>query len=63
MEDLQESQILNDCALRFDGYKYQEEKSYGQRAAIENFFEYGIWDIEPVENLTTFFLLQRALSK
>ena len=63
MEDLQESQILNACALRFDGYKYQEEKSYDHRAAIDNFFEYGQWDIEPIEKLTTFFLLQRALSK
>ena len=63
MEDLQESQILNACALKFDGYKYQEEKSYDQRATIDNFFEHGQWDLEPVEKLTTFFLLQRALSK
>lgn len=62
MEYLQERQILNACALRFDGYKYQEEKSYDQRAATENFFECGQWELEPFEKLTTFFLLQRGLN-
>lgn len=57
MENSQEIQILNACTLRFDGYKYLEEKSYYQRAAIDNFFEYGEWDIEPVEKLTSLILV------
>ncbi len=61
--DLVEDDILVVCALRFDGWKYQQATNFNQRKAIDQFFETGQWNISRDEQLATFFLLQRGLAK
>ncbi|BAY14154.1 hypothetical protein [Calothrix sp. NIES-2098] len=54
---------LNTCALRFDGYKYLQRTGFDPSKAIDNYFSSQKWDLQPLEKLTAFFLLQRALNK
>lgn len=58
-----ENDILITCALRFDGWKYQEATGFDHRKAIDDFFETGSWEIQTLERLCVFFLLQRGLCK
>ena len=60
---LDEDEILMTCALRFDGYKYKQLTDFDQKGALEDFFATGEWTISPLEQLATFFLLQRGLFK
>lgn len=61
--DHTEDDILIACALRLDGYKYQDEHNFDHQAAMDHFFQSGEWNISPLEQLTVFFLLQRYLYK
>lgn len=61
--ELQEEEILTACALRFDGYAYVEATGFDYDRAIDNYFRSGVWDLEPLEQLATFFMLQRGLCK
>jgi hypothetical protein len=59
----QEREILNTCALRFDGWQYIKDHQFDQRHAIRQFFETGMWQLSEHEQLAVFFLLQRGLCK
>ncbi|HEX8281901.1 MAG TPA: hypothetical protein VF588_00880 [Pyrinomonadaceae bacterium] len=58
-----EEEILTACALRFDGYKYCEGTGFDYNSALNTYFEGGGWNIAPLEQLATFFMLQRGLFK
>lgn len=60
---LEEDEILIACALRFDGYKYREMAGFDEGRSVRQFFKTGRWDLTPLEQMTTFFLLQRGLYK
>ena len=60
---LEEDEILIACALRFDGYKYREMAGFNEERPLRQFFETGRWDLTPLEQMTTFFILQRGLYK
>ena len=60
---LQEDDILIACALRFDGYKYREMAGFDEEKPLQRFFETSRWDLTPLEQMTTFFILQRGLYK
>jgi hypothetical protein len=60
---LEEDGILIACALRFDGYKYREMAGFDEERPLQRFFETGRWDLSPLEQMTTFFILQRGLYK
>lgn len=62
-EPLQANEILTACALRFQGWQYQEKTRFDQTAAFDRYFETGSWDLPDNEKLAAFFLLQRGLSK
>lgn len=59
----EERQILNTCALRFDGWRYKGDHQFDQRQAITHFFNTGTWQLSEHEQLAVFFLLQRGLCK
>ena len=61
--EFQEEEILTACALRFDGYKYCDEMGFDYNKALDDYFENGTWGIKPIEQLATFFMLQRGLCK
>jgi hypothetical protein len=61
-EDLiKERNILSDCALRFDGYKYEKNTKFNFKQSIKKIIEGKA--LEPLEKLAIFFFLQRSLSK
>lgn len=61
---LSEHDILVCCALRFDGYKYQEEHpAFVPDQPIDDFLSTGQWVASEEELLAGFFFLQRALCK
>ncbi len=60
---LEEDDILITCALRFDGYKYREMAGFDEEKPLQQFFETGRWHLSPLEQMTTFFILQRGLYK
>lgn len=60
---LEEDDILITCALRFDGYKYREMASFDEEGPLQRFFETGRWHLSPLEQMTTFFILQRGIYK
>lgn len=60
---LEEDDILITCALRFDGYKYREMAGFDEETPLQRFFETGRWELSPLEQMTTFFILQRGLYK
>ena len=62
-EPLRPDDILTTCALRFQGWRYQEETGFDQAAAFDRYFETGNWSLTDNEKLAAFFLLQRGLSK
>jgi hypothetical protein len=55
--------IMNACALRFDGYKYQQQTGFDPKKATAQYLTTRKWDLQPLEKLATFFFLQRALNK
>jgi hypothetical protein len=58
-----ENGILSACALRFDGYKYQEATRYDPASALNDFWRTGEWPSDPLKQLASFFFLQRFLCK
>lgn len=63
-----EDEILTTCALRFDGYEYQEyreelDNEIDLEECLENFLGTNAWNLEDNEKLTIFFILQRSLFK
>lgn len=59
-----EQEILTQCALRFDGYRYPTASEFDYRAALAEYMKTGSWShLGTVEQLTTFFMLQRYLCK
>ena len=60
---LEASEILNDTALRFDGYKYLEETGFDTNVAIEQLHEDLPTDWDDLQKLAVFFVLQRSLCK
>jgi hypothetical protein len=60
---MKDDNILTACALRFDGYKYQRQTGFDPKQATATFFSTQRWELEPLEKLATFFLLQRSLYK
>ncbi|MBW4686578.1 MAG: hypothetical protein KME40_16090 [Komarekiella atlantica HA4396-MV6] len=60
---MRDDDILTACALRFDGWKYQQETKFDVRIAIDSFFASQKWELQPLKKLATFFLLQRSLYK
>jgi hypothetical protein len=60
---LEEDEILICCALRFDGYKYREMAGFDEEPPLREFFRTGRWSLTPLEQMTTFFMLQRGLYK
>ena len=60
---LDEDEILIACALRFDGYKYRETAGFDEEPPLREFFRTGRWSLTPLEQMTTFFMLQRGLYK
>lgn len=58
-----EDDILIAWALRFDGYKYLNERNFDHQAAVSHYLQTGDWNISLLEQLTVFFLLQRFLYK
>lgn len=61
--EFQEEEILTACALRFDGYKYCDEAGFDYNKALDDYFASERWDIAPLEQLATFFMLQKGLCK
>jgi hypothetical protein len=62
--ELGEETFIGTCALRFDGHLYCRETGFDmERAddALIRFFEAGKWNINPLEQLATFFLMQRRI--
>ena len=55
--------VLTACALRFDGWRYQQDTGFDQKAAFDQFFRTGQWKLSAEEKLATFFMLQRGLNK
>ena len=62
-EPFSASEILTCCALRFDGYPWQDDYDFDHQKAIEDFFKKNVWDLRDEEKLATFFFLQRGLNK
>ncbi len=60
---LDEKKVLTCCALRFNGWQYVDDFLFDYREALDHYLASGDWDLTPPEQLATFFLLQRALSK
>lgn len=61
---MDEHEILTCCALRFDGYKYQENNpSFVPREPVDDFLTTGQWNASEMELLVDFFFLQRSLGK
>lgn len=60
---LNEADILTNCALRFDGYKYAEQTGFDHQPLLSTFFKTGEWCGSDAELLATFFILQRRLCK
>ena len=58
-----EDDILITCALRIDGWCYQEDTGFDHRRTVDTFFDAGEWRGSTDELLTTFFGLQRLLFK
>jgi hypothetical protein len=62
--ELVEDDILTACALRFDGWLYQEHTGFDQVPVIDRYLETGQWkELSTLEKLCVFFLLQRGLFK
>lgn len=60
---LNEENILICCALRFDGYQYNNDHDVNVEALIHEFFKTGQWQGTDAECLSAFFHLQRSLFK
>jgi hypothetical protein len=61
LSELNEHDILICCALRFDGYKYDDDHDADVDALIHEFFRTGQWQGTDAECLNAFFHLQRSL--
>ncbi|MEZ4615378.1 MAG: hypothetical protein R2867_07675 [Caldilineaceae bacterium] len=60
----QEREILMVCALRFDGYRYQEESDFDYQVGLDRYMATGSWShLSELEQLTVFFMFQRYLYK
>jgi hypothetical protein len=59
----QEHEILNACALRFDGYKYREATGWDFQTALKKAIETSQLPGSNEEKLALFFMLQRWLMK
>lgn len=56
--------MLMYCALRFDGYRYQQETDFDYQTALSIYMSTGDWSpLNELEQLTVFFMLQRYLYK
>ena len=60
---LDASDILNYCALRFDGYRFLEDTEFDAKTALDNYKKTEICDYNDEEKLAIFFILQRSLCK
>lgn len=60
---MKDDDILSACALRFDGYKYQQQTEFDAKKVLANYFLNQQWELQPLELLATFFFLQRSLYK
>lgn len=64
ISELDEQRMLDTCALRFDGWKYQEERNQGgERWEWPNPTATRIFSENEMDNLAAFFALQRYLGK
>ena len=61
--DEKENDILIHWALRFDGYKYREDTGMDENQIFDGFFCTGEWPDSQLDQLSSFFLLQRFLMK
>ncbi len=61
--EFDESQILTECALRFDGYKYIEQVWQNRHEVFQAWFDEDVIPLEPNDQMAMFFRLQRYLSK
>lgn len=60
----EEQSILNNCALRFDGYKYLAHHPFDYEDALEQYKRTGAWShLDEHQKLAAFFFLQRYLAK
>jgi len=54
--------MLMYCALRVDGYRYQQETDFDYQTALSTYMSTGDWSpLNELEQLTVFFMLQRYL--
>lgn len=56
-----ESEVVGASALRFDGWKYLEAHPFDVDEALGYFFRTGSWDIMPLQQMTVFFVIARAM--
>jgi len=58
-----EKEVLSCAALRFDGYKYEQETGFDWDKACEVFFQTGELPKSKMEQMALFYMLQRFLFK
>lgn len=58
-----ETEMLFTCALRFDGYRFQDETGQDLQAMLAALIERDVMPADHNQRLAVFFLLQRGLGK